>query len=84
LASVLAASSTASSFTGSRSGRNLQIDTLLDGLFPAATYVFVVAGLAILWRHAHRIHVRCSTKLLAGMIASGWYLKPVGHGGGYH
>ena len=29
---------------------NLQVNTFWDGLFHAATYVYVVAGLAILWR----------------------------------
>jgi uncharacterized membrane protein len=46
--------------------------TLLDGLFHASTYVFVVAGLAILWRHAHRTHVRWSTKLLTGTMLMGF------------
>jgi uncharacterized membrane protein len=52
--------------------RNLEINTLLDGLFHASTYVFVVAGLVILWRRAHRVHVRWSTKLLAGTILMGF------------
>ena len=52
--------------------RNLEINTFLDGLFHASTYVFVAAGLAILWRHAHRVHVRWSTKLLAGTMLLGF------------
>jgi uncharacterized membrane protein len=51
---------------------NLKIDTLWDGMFHAATYVFVVAGLAILWRHAQRVHVRWSAKLLIGTILIGF------------
>jgi uncharacterized membrane protein len=52
--------------------RNLEINTFLDGLFHASTYVFVVAGLVILWRHAHRVHVQWSTKLLAGTMLMGF------------
>jgi uncharacterized membrane protein len=52
--------------------RNLEINTLLDGLFHASTYIFVVAGLVILWRHAHRTHVRWSTKLLTGTMLMGF------------
>jgi uncharacterized membrane protein len=33
---------------------NLKFNTLWDGIFHASTYVFVVAGLAVLWRSAHR------------------------------
>lgn len=51
---------------------NLEINTLLDGLFHASTYVFVVAGLAILWRHAHVEHVRWSTKMLTGTMLMGF------------
>jgi uncharacterized membrane protein len=54
--------------------RNLELNTLLDGLFHAATYVFVVAGLVVLWRHAHLKHVRWSTKLLAGTVLIGFGL----------
>lgn len=52
--------------------RNLQINTLFDGLFHASTYIFVVAGLVILWRHAHVKHVRWSTKLLVGTMLMGF------------
>lgn len=52
--------------------RNLEINTLLDGLFHASTYIFVVAGLVILWRHAHLRHVRWSTKLLTGTMLMGF------------
>ena len=38
--------------------RNLEINTLWDGIFHASTYVFVALGLAILWRHARRTHGR--------------------------
>ena len=51
---------------------NLQINTFLDGLFHLATYIFVLAGLLILWREARRTHIRWSTKLLAGTILMGF------------
>jgi len=35
--------------------RNLQINTLWDGMFHAATWIFVVIGLTLLWRHAGRM-----------------------------
>lgn len=52
--------------------RNLQWNTLFDGLFHAATYIFVVAGLAVLWRHARRQHMRWDTRLLAGSMLMGF------------
>jgi uncharacterized membrane protein len=51
---------------------NLKLNTLLDGLFHASTYLFVAAGLVILWRHANRVHVRWSTKLLMGTLLLGF------------
>ena len=39
---------------------NLKINTLWDGLFHASTYVFVVLGLVVLWRHARTGHIRWS------------------------
>jgi uncharacterized membrane protein len=59
---------------------NLEINTFWDGLFHAATYVFVVLGLAILWRTSRRRHVRWSTKLLAGTILIGFGLFNVVEG----
>lgn len=52
--------------------RNLEINTLWDGLFHAATYLFVAAGLALLWRQARRSHVRWSGKLLAATLLLGF------------
>jgi uncharacterized membrane protein len=51
---------------------NLQVNTLWDGLFHALTYVFVVAGLAILWRRSRHAHVRWSGRLLPGAILVGF------------
>jgi len=51
---------------------NLRVNTLWDGIFHSATYVFVGAGLAVLWRAAHRRHVRWSTRLLVGSLLIGF------------
>lgn len=52
--------------------RNLEVNTFWDGLFHASTYVFVLLGLVVLWREAHRAHVRWSGKLLAGTMLMGF------------
>jgi uncharacterized membrane protein len=51
---------------------NLKLNTLLDGLFHASTYVFVVLGLVMLWRAAHRSHLWWSGKLLTGTVLMGF------------
>jgi uncharacterized membrane protein len=51
---------------------NLKLNTLLDGLFHACTYVFVVIGLVILWRAAHRMHIMWSSTRLIGSILIGF------------
>ncbi|RXF67699.1 DUF2243 domain-containing protein [Hansschlegelia zhihuaiae] len=51
---------------------NLELNTLLDGLFHAATYVFVSAGLFLLWRSAHRKELRWSGKMLSGSLLMGF------------
>lgn len=51
---------------------NLKFNTLLDGLFHASTYLFVLIGLVLLWRAAHRSHLRWSGKLLAGSMLVGF------------
>jgi uncharacterized membrane protein len=53
---------------------NLQLNTLWDGFFHVSTYIFVLLGLLILWRTAHRTHVRWSGKLLAGTLLMGFGL----------
>jgi uncharacterized membrane protein len=50
----------------------LQLNTLADGLFHAATYLFVVIGLILLWRHAGRRHLTWSGKLLGGTFLLGF------------
>src|SRR3954468_11176013 len=51
---------------------HLKINTLLDGLFHRVTYLFVAAGLVILWRRANQAHGRWSTKVLAGTLLLGF------------
>jgi uncharacterized membrane protein len=51
---------------------HLKINTLLDGLFHGVTYLFVAAGLVILWRRANQAHGRWSTKVLAGTLLLGF------------
>ncbi len=59
---------------------NLEVNTLWDGLFHLSTYIFVVLGLLILWRAAHRTHVRWSGKLLGGTLLMGFGLFNVVEG----
>lgn len=51
---------------------NLEINTLADGLFHAATYVFTVAGLVVLWRRARRPHRPWSGKRFVGSVLVGF------------
>ena len=51
---------------------NLKFNTLWDGIFHLSTYIFVLLGLIILWKSAHRSHVRWSGKLLAGSMLMGF------------
>jgi uncharacterized membrane protein len=53
---------------------NLEVNTLWDGLFHVSTYLCVALGLFLLWRAAHRTHVRWSGKLLAGTLLMGFGL----------
>jgi uncharacterized membrane protein len=51
---------------------SLELNTLWDGIFHSTTYVFVVIGLFLLWRTAHRRHLLWSNKLLVGTVLIGW------------
>jgi uncharacterized membrane protein len=51
---------------------NLRLNTFLDGLFHAGTYIFVVLGLVMLWRAAHKAHLWWSGKLLIGSMLVGF------------
>jgi uncharacterized membrane protein len=50
----------------------LQLNTLWDGIFHASTYLFVIVGLLLLWRTAHRTHLWWSGKLLIGTLLIGF------------
>jgi uncharacterized membrane protein len=52
--------------------QDLQINTFWDGLFHATTYLFIVAGLAVLWRAGRRSHLAWSTRALIGTLLLGW------------
>ncbi len=51
---------------------NLEFNTLLDGLFHAATYLLTLAGLILLWRAARQPHDRWPAGLLLGSILMGF------------
>jgi len=50
----------------------LKLNTLWDGIFHSSTYLFVISGLFILWRTAHRHHLYWSNKLLVGSMLLGF------------
>ncbi len=54
--------------------QNLQIDTLADGLFHAATWVVTAVGLAMLWRAGRRADALWSPRVLVGALLMGWGL----------
>lgn len=51
---------------------NLRLNTLADGLFHLATYVFTLIGLLLLWRAARRPHALWSGRLLLGALLLGF------------
>ena len=59
---------------------NLRFNTFLDGLFHAATYIFVVIGLVLLWQAAHRHHPWWSGKMMMGSVLIGFGLFNVVEG----
>ncbi len=59
---------------------NLKVDTFWDGMFHALTYVFIVIGLTLLWRAAHRSHIWWSGKMLLGTLLIGFGLFNVVEG----
>ncbi len=52
----------------------LKLNTLADGLFHAATYVFVLLGLFVLWRHARRRHLSWRSGVLPATMLIGFGL----------
>lgn len=53
---------------------DFEVNTLGDGLFHAATYVFTAAGLVLLWRVLLRPDGARSTRALVGTLLMGWGL----------
>ena len=51
---------------------NLNLNTLADGLFHAATYLFTLIGLTVLWRASTRNGIVWSARVLIGAILIGW------------
>jgi uncharacterized membrane protein len=51
---------------------NLKLNTLWDGIFHSTTYVFVLAGLFILWRTARTRHLHWSGRRLIGTMLMGF------------
>lgn len=51
---------------------NLEINTFFDGLFHTSTYIFVLIGLILLWRHAAKTHLWWSPKLMTGAMLLGF------------
>ena len=60
--------------------QNLKINTLADGVFHAATYVFTVAGLFLLWSGTRGQHAPLCTSVLIGGLLLGWGLFNVVEG----
>jgi uncharacterized membrane protein len=51
---------------------NLELNTLLDGLFLTSTYIMTTVGIGLLWSATRLPHVRWSTMLLIGGLLVGW------------
>ncbi len=52
---------------------NLELNTLLDGLFHTSTYVMTAVGIGLLWSATQLPHLRWwSTVLLIGGLLAGW------------
>ncbi|HEU5099503.1 MAG TPA: DUF2243 domain-containing protein [Roseiflexaceae bacterium] len=51
---------------------NLDLNTLSDGLFHAATYAFTLIGLSVLWRASTRAGIVWSARVLIGAMLIGW------------
>jgi uncharacterized membrane protein len=52
--------------------RNLQVNTLADGLFHALTWVISLIGLVMLYRATVRRQYRPAGRVLAGAMVMGW------------
>jgi uncharacterized membrane protein len=52
----------------------LEVNTLWDGFFHAATWIAVVVGLVLLWRRVTRLAAPWSRQSLLGAVLAGWGL----------
>jgi uncharacterized membrane protein len=59
---------------------DLALNTVADGFFHAATYLFTIAGIAALWRAWRAPDVPRSTRALLGSVVLGWGLFNVVEG----
>ncbi|WP_221090702.1 DUF2243 domain-containing protein [Deinococcus aquaedulcis] len=59
---------------------NLKLNTLADGFFHAATWVFTVLGVALLWSGTRSGHAPRRTSALLGGLLLGWGLFNVVEG----
>jgi uncharacterized membrane protein len=57
---------------GARTVRDIEVNVMADGLFHAATWVFVALGLATLWRLSVTGTWRSSWRSLLGWMLVGW------------
>jgi len=51
---------------------NLELNTRWDGVFHSLTYLFVLAGLVLLWKRGHLQHRRWHSASLVGTLLLGW------------
>lgn len=51
---------------------DLQLNVMADGFFHAATYIFTVLGIVLLWRAGRRPSVPRSGRTLLGSVILGW------------
>ncbi|MEA2525664.1 MAG: hypothetical protein QOF73_2891 [Thermomicrobiales bacterium] len=58
----------------------LEANTLADGLFHAATWLFTIIGVFLLWRSARHSSGSWSTRSLIGLLLIGWGLFNVVEG----
>ena len=61
-----------SSWYPTTSIENLRLNTLWDGIFHSATYLFVVIGLYLFWKVAHTRHLYWSSRMMVGAVLIGW------------
>lgn len=63
---------------------DLEFNVMMDGFFHAATYLFTIGGIVLLWRAWSRPAVAVSGRTLAGATILGWGLFNLLEGGLNH